>query len=110
MSSTGSPDPTRAPAPNDPPPDVDDSSSTLTAVVLIVGVGLVVVALLAGVPVIGALYALVARPEPPVPAAQTLIRSWERSVGAGIEERLYGSSSDPCDLIQIGRASGRERV
>lgn len=106
MSSTGSPDPLRAPAPNDPPPDVDDSSSTLPAALLLLGVGLVVVALIAGVPVIGALYALIAPPEPPVPAAQTLIRRWERSVGAGIEERLYGSSSDPCDLIRFYTMQG----
>lgn len=106
MSSTGSPDPTRAPAPHDPPPDVDDSSSTLPAALLILGVGLVVMALIVGVPVIGALYALVAPPEPPVPAGQTLIRSWERSVGTGIEERLYGSSSDPCDMIRFYTMQG----
>jgi hypothetical protein len=106
MSSTGSPDPTRAPAPNDPPPDVDDSSSTVPAALLILGVVLVLVALIAGVPVIGALYALIAPPEPPVPAAQTLIRRWERSTGAGIEERLYGSSSAPCDLIRFYTMEG----
>jgi hypothetical protein len=106
MSSTGSPKAPQPDAAPEPRPDTGDSPSTGPVLLLVIAAVLVIAALVIGVPVIGALYALVAPPEPPLPSGQTLMRSWVHSGGAGIEERLYGSTGDPCALLAFYETRG----
>jgi len=88
MNSSGHPNP-ESPQPHDAP-----RGKIPVWVGLVALVGAVIFAFVVGVQIIGALYALIAPPAPPVPAG--VVEMEHLNTRHGADEWLYGTQADPC--------------
>lgn len=84
----------------------EDSSNGHSPLLLILLGGILLVCLLIGIQAFGILYSIAFPPAPPVPHNVTEVR--HTPVDHGVDEWLYRTNQDACDIVRYYEAQGGE--
>lgn len=82
----------------------EESANSRSPLLFVLLAGVVIVSLIIGIQAFGILYSIVFPPLPPLPNNVTEVR--HDNIAYGVDDWLYHSSSDACDIVQFYEDAG----